>query len=66
MTEVMIENNCDPANSLLKTNIEIPVSMLDELEIIAEELNIHPSAVITMMLRRSLDEHYLANRNRIA
>jgi hypothetical protein len=41
-------------------NLQIPESMLQEINLIANELNISNEAVIKMMLRRSLDEHYLA------
>ncbi len=37
-------------------------NMLNELDQMASELNISRQAVIKMMLRRALDEHYLANR----
>jgi hypothetical protein len=40
--------------------LELPQSMLEEINLIANELNISDDAVIKMMLRRSLDEHYLA------
>ncbi|WP_366513757.1 ribbon-helix-helix protein, CopG family [Moorena sp. SIOASIH] len=36
--------------------------MLTELDTMAKELNISRSAVIKMMLRRALDEHYLAKK----
>ncbi|EGJ29039.1 MULTISPECIES: ribbon-helix-helix protein, CopG family [Moorena] len=42
------------------TKVEIPSPMLTELDKMAKELNISRSAVIKMMLRRALDEHYLA------
>ncbi|NEP61575.1 MAG: ribbon-helix-helix protein, CopG family [Symploca sp. SIO2G7] len=44
------------------TKVEIPSSMLTELDTMAKELNISISAVIKMMLRRALDEHYLAKQ----
>ncbi|PIG90856.1 CopG family transcriptional regulator [Gloeocapsopsis sp. IPPAS B-1203] len=44
------------------TNLEIPLAMLNELDQMANELNISRQAVIKMMLRRALDEHYLAKR----
>ncbi|WP_416675963.1 type II toxin-antitoxin system BrnA family antitoxin [Egbenema bharatensis] len=45
------------------THLEIPNLMLDELDKMASELNISRQAVIKMMLRRALDEHYLAKRS---
>lgn len=45
------------------TNLDIPPSMLDELDYMANELKISRQAVIKMMLRRALDEHYLAKRS---
>ena len=44
------------------TNLEIPSSMLIELDKMAKELNISRQAVIKMMLRHALDEHYLAKK----
>ncbi|NEO36618.1 MAG: CopG family transcriptional regulator [Moorea sp. SIOASIH] len=44
------------------TKVEIPSPMLTELDTMAKELNISISAVIKMMLRRALDEHYLAKK----
>ncbi len=44
------------------TILEIPSPMLTELEKMAKELNISRQAVIKMMLRRALDEHYLAKK----
>ncbi|MEH2283095.1 MAG: hypothetical protein V7K90_17490 [Nostoc sp.] len=45
---------------IVTTNLEIPSPMLNELDKMATELNISRQAVIKMMLRRALDEHYLA------
>jgi Ribbon-helix-helix protein, copG family len=47
---------------LVTTSLDIPSPMLDELDQMAEELNISRQAVIKMMLRRALDEHHLARR----
>jgi ABC-type oligopeptide transport system ATPase subunit len=44
---------------IVTTNLEIPNPMLNELDKMATELNISRQAVIKMMLRRALDEHYL-------
>lgn len=44
------------------TSLDIPSSMIEELDQMAEELGISRQAVIKMMLRRSLDEHQLAKR----
>jgi len=41
----------------------MPSLMLDELAQLADELNISSQAVIKMMLRRALDEHYLAKKS---
>ncbi|NER24085.1 MAG: ribbon-helix-helix protein, CopG family [Symploca sp. SIO1C2] len=43
-----------------KTNLDIPQPMLAELDKMADELGISRQAVIKMMLRRALDEHYIA------
>jgi hypothetical protein len=45
--------------------LDLPDSMLTELDQIAIELNIGRNAVIKMMLRRTLDEHYLAKRFKV-
>ena len=45
------------------THLDIPHPMLDELDQMASELNISRQAVIKMMLRRALDEHYLAKKS---
>ena len=42
------------------TSLDIPGPMLNELDQMASELNISRQAVVKMMLRRALDEHYLA------
>jgi hypothetical protein len=46
--------------SITPKKLELPQAMLQEINLIANELNISSDAVIKMMLRRSLDEHYLA------
>jgi hypothetical protein len=46
----------------IQKNLELPDSMVQEINLIADELNINSDAVIKMMLRRSLDEHYLAKK----
>jgi hypothetical protein len=43
--------------------LDLPDSMLSELDQMAIELNISRDAVIKMMLRRALDEHHLAKRS---
>jgi hypothetical protein len=40
--------------------VNLPQPMLQEIEEIASELNITADAVIKMIVRRALDEHYLA------
>ncbi|MEM9276220.1 MAG: ribbon-helix-helix protein, CopG family [Cyanobacteria bacterium P01_F01_bin.143] len=45
---------------IVTTNLNFPSPMLNELDEIAKELNISREAVIKMMLRRALDEHYMA------
>jgi Ribbon-helix-helix protein, copG family len=45
---------------IVTTSLDIPIPMLDELDQMANELNISRQAVIKMMLRRALDEHHLA------
>jgi hypothetical protein len=42
--------------------IDLPTPLLSELDHMAAELHISRQAVINMMLRRALDEHYLAKK----
>ncbi|MGK7896695.1 MAG: CopG family transcriptional regulator [Xenococcus sp. (in: cyanobacteria)] len=51
------------SKNIVTTNLNLPSPMLNELDGIANELNISREAVIKMMLRRALDEHYLATNN---
>lgn len=43
-----------------RVNVDFTVNMLDELDTIANELNISRQAVIKTYLRQSLDQHYIA------
>lgn len=47
---------------VIQKNLELPESMIREINQIANELNISSDAVIKMMLRRYLDEHFLAKK----
>lgn len=47
---------------IVTTNLDIPHPILNELDQMASELNISRQAVIKMLLRRALDEHYLAKK----
>jgi hypothetical protein len=47
------------------TQIDLPAPLLSELDHMATELHISRQAVINMMLRRALDEHYLAKKDRV-
>ena len=47
---------------VIQKNLELPESMIREINQIANELNISSDAVIKMMLRRNLSEHYLAQK----
>jgi hypothetical protein len=46
-----------------ETHIDLPAPLLSELDNMATELHISRQAVINMMLRRALDEHYLARKS---
>ncbi|PSB19147.1 CopG family transcriptional regulator [Phormidesmis priestleyi ULC007] len=48
---------------VVTTNLDIPNPMLGELDQMASELNISRQAVIKMVLRRALDEHYLTKKS---
>jgi hypothetical protein len=43
-----------------RVNVDFTASMLSELDREAQELNISRQAVIKTLLRRALDEHYVA------
>ncbi len=43
-----------------RVNVDFTVEMLEELDVIASELNISRQAVIKTYLRQALDQHYLA------
>jgi Ribbon-helix-helix protein, copG family len=45
---------------VIPADLDLPSPMLDELDQMANELNISRQAVIKMLLRRALDEHHLA------
>ena len=47
-----------------QVQVEFPVDMLQELEVLAGELHVSLQAVIKTYLRQALDQHYLA-KNRI-
>jgi hypothetical protein len=51
------------SQNLVTTHLDMPRPMLNELDRMAEELDISRQAVIKMMLRRALDEHILAKRS---
>ena len=43
-----------------RVNVDFTAPMLEELDQAAEEMNISRQAVIKMLLRQGLDQHYLA------
>jgi metal-responsive CopG/Arc/MetJ family transcriptional regulator len=47
-------------NPVQRVNVDFSQSMLDELDSLAEDLNISRQAVIKSYLRQALDQHYLA------
>jgi hypothetical protein len=48
-----------------RVNVDFTVSMLNELDAIAHELNISRQAVIKTYLRQAMDQHYLA-KNKVS
>jgi len=48
-----------------RVNVDFTVEMLNELDMIASELNISRQAVIKTYLRQALDQHYLA-KNKVS
>jgi len=49
-----------------RVNVDFASPMLDELDNVAKELNISRQAVIKTLIRRALDQHYLATRQSAA
>jgi hypothetical protein len=47
---------------LQKINVDFNLNMLQELDILANELNISRQALIKVYLRQALDQHYLAKK----
>jgi Ribbon-helix-helix protein, copG family len=47
-----------------RVNVDITVSMLEELDKAARDLNVSRQAVIKTLVRQALDQHYLAKRAR--
>lgn len=45
-----------------RVNVDFTVTMLDELDDIAKELNVSRQAIIKVYLRQALDQHYLAKK----
>lgn len=52
--------------AIQRVNVDFSVDMLNELDVIAKELNISRQAVIKSYLRQSLDQHYLARKSAIS
>jgi len=47
-----------------RVNVDVTVSMLEELDKAAQDLNVSRQAVIKTLVRQALDQHYLAPRAR--
>jgi metal-responsive CopG/Arc/MetJ family transcriptional regulator len=60
--------NCRPGESwaipILRVNLDVIASMLEELDRAAQDLNVSRQAVIKTLVRQALDQHYLAQRAR--
>lgn len=50
--------------NVIKTNLDLTKNLADELDSMASDLNISRQAVIKMMIRQSLDDHYKAYAER--
>jgi hypothetical protein len=48
-----------------RVNVDFTVTMLEELERAAKELNVSRQAVIKTLLRQALDHHYMAKSGRL-
>lgn len=51
-----------PKKDIIKTNLDLTKELAEELDDMAESLNISRQAVIKMMIRFSLNEHYKSNQ----
>ena len=51
--------------AIQRVNVDFTVVMLRELDTLAKQLNISRQAVIKTCLRQSLDQHYLARKERM-
>lgn len=49
-------------NPIQRVNVDFTESMLEELDTIADELNISRQAVIKTYLRQALNQHYTAKK----
>lgn len=47
-----------------RVNVDVTMSMLEELDKAARDLNVSRQAVIKTLVRQALDQHYLAQRAR--
>ena len=47
-----------------RVNLDLTVTMLNELDKAAQDLNVSRQAVIKTLVRQALDQHYLAQRAR--
>lgn len=53
-------------SKIQRVNVDFTKHMLSELDEMANEMNVSRQAVIKMLLRQSLDNHYLAAKARDA
>ncbi len=49
-----------------RVNVDLTETMLKELDTAARDLNVSRQAVIKALVRQALDQHYLAQRSRLA
>jgi hypothetical protein len=49
--------------AIQRVNVDFSMTMLDELERAAKELNVSRQAVIKSLIRQALDHHYIANNS---
>jgi hypothetical protein len=49
--------------AIQRVNVDFTVTMLEELEHAAKDLNISRQAVIKTLIRQALDQHYLAKNS---
>jgi len=56
-------NSGQMREAIQRVNVDFTLTMLEELERAAKELNVSRQAVIKTLIRQALDQHYLAKNS---